>query len=406
MWIIAKLINNTSPLEAIYFSDGKPVVCTERDCEGTSYRLIVNSFGFLDFTDTGHQLNGKYTNQLVINGNTYYYNGDGAITLIINSDGSYTVTGNSNEFSGKLTPLPSLSQEDLNSFKWMMKEKFIPYQNIPDEPGKTNEELKKLGLQYFPYSNTSFELAMSLYNWTTADFTRIAYFSLFAYTGVDNYPLDMDSIANAIWAANWGTYIPQDKYYMNSFMMVPAYSLEEVQKQLEDKVSTLYINNIHERNVIHAALQSMPRTSCYSKPKLFSGQVDISSLSKNNFATYFFELPANSSSELLPLQMDIEEALNSFIAIGNTVTLKTFMAFTDNFEDAKHYSNGILIILTPLEDAVVWDDATYITPLSDGPTKTEYLIPPKTQFKVLDIKYINENNKDLVVINLQVLGRA
>ena len=401
MWAVNKIVNNTSPQENIAFSDGNPINAV-RGPEGASFRLIVNGLGFIDITDMGHQPDGPHYWQLVINGHIYWYDGQGAIDLIIHSHGDYSVTGDGNSFSGNLISLPVVSDSDVRNFDWMFKNKYIPYQNIPDEPGKSTDELKKLGLQYFPYSPSSFELAMSVYDWTTADFTRVDFMNIFTYTGVKNNPLDLDSIANSIWSADWPPYTPQNKDYMNSFMMVPAKSLQDVQNQLKDKSQALYTNNISESNIIVAALQGMPRTSCIAKPQLFSGQVAISNLGTELFATYFTEMPANNDPSLPPLQMTLTNALNSFIAIGKTITLKSFMSFTDSFEDAQHYSNGIIIIVSPPDGAINWEKCAFITPLSDGPEKIEYLFQPGTEFEVLDIKKVTVDNKKLVELHLQV----
>ncbi len=402
MWAINSVTNKTLPPENIQFSDGGPTTAV-RGPEGASFRLVVNGFGFLDFTDTGHQPSGPHNNQLVINGNIYWYDGQGAIDLTINNDGSYVITGDGNNFSGDLIPLPTISKEDISNFVWMLRKGYIPYHNIPDEPGKTADEIIYLGLQYFPYSANSFELAMSLYDWTTPDFTRIDFMRLFTYTGVENNPLDMGSIANGIWTANWPPYTHKNKDYMNSFMMLPADNLQDVQNQLKEKASVLYVKNISESNVINAALQSMPRTSCIAVPKLYSGQVAISNLGSEHFATYFLELPANNDPSLPPLQMALEDALDSFMEKGKFITLKSFMSFTDSFLDAQHYSNGIVIIVSPPNGAVTWERAIYITPFSDGPNKIEYLFQPNTRFKILDVKRDVVCDENLVELYLQVL---
>jgi len=146
MWSINSITNNTSLLENIAFSDGQPINAV-RGPEGASFRLIVNGFGFLDFTDTGHQPGGPHYWQLIIGGNVYWYDGQGAINLTIDNDGNYSVAGDGNNFMGTLLSLPNVTDEDIVRFNWMMNSKYIPYQNIPDEPGKTTEEIKKLGLQ-------------------------------------------------------------------------------------------------------------------------------------------------------------------------------------------------------------------------------------------------------------------
>lgn len=403
MWSISKVINNTSPLENIAFSDGQPINAV-RGPEGACFRLIINGHGFLDITDTGHQSDGPHYWQLIINGNIYWYDGQGSVCLTINNDGSFLVSGDGNSFSGSLIPLPTISETDIDNFNWMLNQKYIPYQLIPDDPGKTIAEITKLGLQYFPYSAFSFVLAMSLYDWTTADFTRIDFMRIFKYTRVSGSPFDVDSIADAIWSADWPPYTPENSVYMNSFMMLPASTLQDVQSQLNSKAPTLNTNNISESNIINAALTSMPRTSCISVPKLYSGQVAISNLGPEHFATYFEEMPANSDPSLPPLQMPLANALSSFMAVKNSITLKSFMSFTDSFQDAQHYSNGIVIIVTPPNGAINWEQSTYITPLSDGPEKTEYLFHPSTKFLVLDIQNVIINEKNMTELYLQVVG--
>ena len=358
MWAVNSVKINSPSVGQVKLSDGG-VLDAVRGPEGASFRLLT-AIGYLDITDTGHQTGGPHYWQLVINGTIYWYDGQGAIDFTFNGNGSYTVTGDDNKFTGQLQPFPSVSPDDAKNFDWMMQEKYIPYQNIPDEPGKTTAELKALGKQYFPFSPYSFELAMSVYDWTTADFTRIDFLNMFTYTGVSGEPQDMDSIANSIWTANWPPYTPQSADYMNSFMIVPANSLQEVQSKLADKIDSLKTNNVSEVNIIRAALRTMPRTSVIAKPALYSGQVAIANLGTSHFATYFSQLPNNSDSSQPPLEMDISEAVKTFMAQGDTITLKSFMSFTDSREDAMHYSNGILISVIPPDGAVVWEQATYI----------------------------------------------
>ena len=403
MWAINNVVNNTTPQQNIAFSDGNPIG-TVRGPEGASFRLIVNGFGYLDFTDVGHQPGGPHYWQIVIGTGIYWYDGQGAIDLTINNDGSYGIVGDGNNLTGSLTTFPSVSGQDFATFNQMMAENYIPYQNIPDEPGKTTAQLTALGLQYFPFSPDSFAMAMSVYDWTTADFTRIDFMKLFAYTRVAGAPLDMNSIANSIWSADWPPYTPQNKDYMNSFMMVPADSLDNVKQQLQEKAPALASGVAAESSIINAALSSMPRTTTHSRPALYSGQVAIANLDTVHFATYFEELPANSNPSLPPLEMPLNDALAGFLAAGNTVTLKTYMAFTNSQPDAMHYSNGIVLIVTPPDGDIVWNTATYITPLSDGPDKIEYLFEVGTKFKVQDIKQITYSGKPLTEIYLQVVG--
>lgn len=400
MWAIQQLNNNTQPRREISFTDGNPIQAV-RGPAGHSYRLDVDGLGFVDFTDVGHQPDGPHYWKLVVGDRDYWYDGQGAITLTVRSDGSYTLVGDGNKFSGMLTPFSTPSSSSLERFQWMIDNKYVPYQKIPDEPGRSTEELRRLGRQFFPFSPNSFELAMAVYDWTTADFTRIDLMRLFTYTGVENQPLDLDSIADGIWTSNWNTYNPRNKYYMNSFMMQPADSLDDVRSQLEEKKETLYTCNLGEIDVLLSALRSLPRTTCLSKPALYSGQVAIFNLGTHHFATYFEEMPANHDASLPSLDMPLTQALDSFIEPGKTVTLKTFMAFTDTYEDARHYSNGIILIVHPPAGAVTWEHTAYVTPLSDGPDKTEYLFEVGTRFDVIDVQRNGDDGNVVITLNVQ-----
>ncbi|KAG1807974.1 uncharacterized protein BJ212DRAFT_1240558, partial [Suillus subaureus] len=173
---------------------------------------------------------------------------------------------------------------------------YVPYQDIPDAPGKDVEEIKALGLRLFPFSPHSFQLAMAVYDWTTASFARMVLMKIFEYTSIPPtpYPLDSPNIANAIWKSNWGSYVPSNKFYMNSFMMKPASTLQDVQDQLCDVEARLQKFSIIQNRLLGAAFAAMPRTSVFYAPQLFSGQLDISQLSLDYFGIEMLECPLNA----------------------------------------------------------------------------------------------------------------
>lgn len=286
----------------------------------------------------------------------------------------------------------------------MITEKYIPYQDIPDAPGKTVEQIKQLGQQFFPFSPYSFQLAMCVYDWTTASFTRMVFMKIFQYTGVPPppFPIDQPSIAMNIWGSNWGTYTPQNPYYMNSFMMIPASSEDNVVAQLSTVAPALQNLSEVENRVLSAAIQSLPRISFTSYPQLFSGQVDIYQLGISHFGIEFLQCPLNSGPVNEPLMEAFTTALSTFLAPGNTITTKMVWSFTDNAEDAIHYSNGILIVANA-GDSAVWDTTAYITPLSDDPSKTEYTFMPGSQFEVQSISQATISGKEVTIITVQPL---
>ncbi|KAI4162393.1 MAG: hypothetical protein LQ342_003959 [Letrouitia transgressa] len=287
----------------------------------------------------------------------------------------------------------------------MIKAKYVPYQALPDVPGKTPDEIQAIGQRLFPFTPYNFELAMSVYDWTTPSFVRLVYLKIFQYTSVKHtpFPLDLRSIAEKIYATNWGTYNPHDADFMNSFMMSPASSLRYVQAQLDVVAPMLHESSDAQNRLIAAAMQAMPRTSSFAHAQLFSGQMDIRELGFDYFGIEFLECPLNAGPIGQPLIQAFETALASYVSPGKTITTKMIWSFTDTMEDALHYSNGIVIVAKHLANSVVWNTASYITPLSDDPAKAEYTFPPGSKFKILSIDTITYQGKQIVVIELQPL---
>lgn len=285
----------------------------------------------------------------------------------------------------------------------MMAQKYVPYQNIPDAPGKTVEEIRDLGQKLFPFSPFSFQLAMCVYDWTTASFTRLVFLKIFQYTGIppEPFPIDKPSIAEEIWGSNWPPYTPQNADYMRSFLMTPVTTLEEVQTQLKDVSASLHNFSIVENRLLSAAMQALPRTSIFSHHRLFSGQVDIFQLGLDHFGIELLECPLNSGPENERLIEAFATVLASYVSAGKTITTKMVWSFTDTEEDAMHYSNGILLVANFPGDSAVWETAAYVTPLSDDPKKTEYTFMPGSRFDVQSVFPATINDKPVTVVNLQ-----
>ena len=405
MW---QLKNIDNPWGAnLWFSDGMPVDMP-RGGNGVSSRLIVDGQGFVDITDAQTTAaDGAVAGSIDFNGLNFGYSSGGVayFDLRLPGNGAFSATAlaTGDSASGQQKPLPAVSADDAAFLDKMILEKYVPYQNIPDAPGKTTEQIKKLGLQYFPFTPYSFELAMSVYDWTSASFTRMVLMKIFQYTasGQVPLPLDQDSIASAIWESDWMTYNPGNADYMNSFMMVPADSLQNVQAQLAKVALRLQQFSDVENRLLAAAFQAMPRTSLIAKPQLFSGQVDIQQLGTEHFGIEFLQCPLNAGPVTQPLQMPLEQALATFISVGSTITTKMVWSFGDSMDEAMQYQNGIVLVANPPADSWVWNTASYITPLSDDPAKIEYTFAPGTSFLVQSIEQTQVDGKPVCIINLQ-----
>lgn len=228
------------------------------------------------------------------------------------------------------------------------------------------------------------------------------FLKIFQYTGIAQtpFPLDESSIDQQIYASNWKTYTPQNADYMNSFIMRPSTSLLDVETQLSQVAPKLHKLSDVENRLLSAAAQALPRTSFFSHPQLFSGQVDIYQLGLEHFGIEFLECPLNEGLVDQPLTMEFASAI-SLVSTCKTITTKMVWSFTDTIEDAMHYSNGILLTANHPGDSFVWETAAYITTLSDNPKKTEYIFMPGCQFEVQSVDTVQFQGKQIAVITLQ-----
>lgn len=309
-----------------------------------------------------------------------------------------------NSASGVLKPLPQVSGIDAAWFDCMIAENLVPYPKTDDFPGRSKDEIRALGQRLFPFSPYHFQLAMAVYDWTTASFTRMVLFNMFRYTALDlqrTAPIDQQSIARAIWTSNWGPFTAQDPHFMGSFMMRPAWSQLEVELQLLDVRAKVEKAVEVENRLLSAAMQSLPRISITSKPQLFSGQLDMSQLDIDDFGISFMECPSNKGPICQPLKDNLGKAISTYLTEGRTITTKVTWSFTDSLEGAMHYSNGIIIVVNFPDASRVWETASYITPLSADPQKTEYTFPPGSRFEVHSVDEIILMKQQVLAIILQ-----
>lgn len=404
MWKIDSVTFDGRPTKDVYISDGKPISHV-RGPAGASFRLVMPDIGFLDLTDLGHVQGGLHYWAIDLNSTTYWYDGEGCLSINISNDHYFMTTSDGNHISGAMKPLPYIDEADINKMSEMETQNLIPYRNDPNGH-KSKQQLQALGKQLFPFTKHSYELALSVYDWTTANFFRMDLFHLYRYTSITNTPLDQDQIVSGIWTANWPPYVPSDPDFMNSFMMKPAKSRVDVSKQLSMVAPTLtgYLDALAKITV--AAKYSFARVSTLSKPKLYSGQVAISNLGESAFPIYFLEYPGNEGPVGTPMQMALEDALKTFMAPGNTLTLKSFLSFTDSLQDAMHYQNGIVLELSPPPSENTWGGGiTYITPLSDESDKIEYTLSPGTQIQINGYEKKVINKKEVTIIYITFTGK-
>ncbi|KAK3984339.1 hypothetical protein QBC44DRAFT_388556 [Cladorrhinum sp. PSN332] len=412
-WFISDLKANFTPEVRCCFTDGRPVDHV-RGSDDKSYRLVIESLGIIDFTEVpGPIASGSWGNvvNLDINGAALWCPETNAQRLALSIELSrgdhFEVVGGDFGVAGILKPIPSVELEDIAAIRGWMRSEHIPYQNIPDAPGRTYGEIKTKAFRLFPFQDYAQELGMCVYDWTSPSFLRMELLKVFEYTGCQPQtllPLDEDSLAYSIWRSSWGTYNPQNEDYMHSFMMRPSTSLEDVRGQLSRVVWTLHRLSDTENRVLSAALDLLPRAPVSYCPQLFSGQSSTSEVALDRFGVYFRECPLNGGPSGTTLAFPFDEALRTFLAPGRTITSKCIIGFTDVKVEAMQHSNGILLVLNPKKGSAVWD-APYITPLSADPNRNEYAFKPGTRFRVqAHCRMVNQpTGKPTMVITLQAL---
>ncbi len=439
-WVLTA-VDNGKALK-LWFDDGEKVVNVIRGGLNSSARLMVEGQGFLDITIGMNSLTIStlmlilpyavagggfgiidFNNKRSVMAASKGVGSDAVVQIVLSlpGDGSFTakVSLQSSDptaltphivpaaVSGTFKPFPSVLAEDVVFIQKMVAQKYVPYPNIPGgEPGKTDAQIRALGQRLFPWSPYNYELAMSVYDWTTASFTRMVLMKVFQYTKITGTPLDDASVALMIWQSNWDSYTPSDTDYMRSFMMTPADSEANVRQQLSQVSSDLQRFSAVENRLVAAAVQSLPRTCTLAQPYLFSGQVDIYQMGMSRFGTEMLEFPGNAGPVGEAMEVDFTTAVATFIKPSSTITTKMTWSFTDTEADALHYANGILLVVEPPADgdSFVWGATAYITPLSNGPTKTEYLFPPGSRFRVLSVEPYSSTQSSVQVVRLQVIA--
>ncbi|KAI9035945.1 uncharacterized protein KD926_002610 [Aspergillus affinis] len=443
MWRIAEWERK----HRLWFSDGEPIdalrpIDNFETRAGLSSRLIVDKLGFLDLTE----IPSATTVALDANGSVIEsapnINPDTKqpmdLAIQINKDTKSVIIsiipleepclGEDLEYlyihprtpntTIPLKPLPNPSSVDVKFLKSMIRKSYIPYQNIPPSAGgKHKTTINRLGKRFFPFTTHSFELALCIYDWTTASFVRNVLFKIFEYTppledlttrmsstsaSTSLYQLDLPSITHQIYTSNWDTYTPNDKAYMNSFMMKPASSLAEVTTQLNKVAPQVHRLSDIQNRIMGLAVSSLPRMSVYKRPVVYSGQPDMRQLSLNHFGIGFRECTCTVNPGE-PLRIDVDVFLREYVVQGKILTTKAFMSFTDSKDTAMGYSNGLLLVAKPGSESAVWEGMSLVTPLAvDG--QIEYTFLPGTKFQVDGVRREGVGGREIVVVELVLVS--
>ncbi|MGB0257894.1 MAG: hypothetical protein ACPGES_04490 [Coraliomargarita sp.] len=391
-WTISKLtaLNTTQ----VYACDGRPILNAPRG-EGF-VRFVCAPFGYLDFDASDHHEGGLIYLQLTVDGQSLILGADAELILEFDGEAFELQTTHGGGFSGRLKPLPRLHGETTEAFHEMMRIGIVPYQDPPPPAvQKTNAEIQALGDQYFPDNSYRFELAMSLYDWTSSDFIRQDLFNQLQYTSVPGCPLDLATMARVIFGCSYPGYSYKDANFMNQFLMTPATSEQEIYDQLLTVYERIKPLAIAEMNVYSNAVVALEPPTVAEYPQLYRGAMSMSGgYNTGDFAPSMFEFPGNAGPTDEPLYQAFEEALQGILSVGSVITTKGPWSFSNDMDGAKQWQNGILITLNPPEGATVWPGCADITKFSINPQTFEIDMPPPTRYRIDDYEWITITKKN------------
>ncbi|MEM7792577.1 MAG: hypothetical protein AAF546_14325 [Verrucomicrobiota bacterium] len=388
-----------------YACDGYPIINHPRGNEGVRYRFVAGTLGYLDIVDLLKQPGGPEDYALTFNGQLFWYSGEGSIEITIHVDGTFTVSGNGNLFSHNLHELPLLEGPNVDGLRQMVTMKIVPYQNPPSGQPKTDAELQALADTYFPDNHYGFDMAMAIYDWTSANFIRQDLFHQLQYTGIDGHPLDLATIARVIWGCDYPGYSPSDPNFMNQFTMKPASSEADVYEQLLNVYQTIKPLAIAEMNVLKIALLNLNQPTVAAYPQLYRGAMPMTGgYNTSDFSPSMFEYGGNAGPISDPLVQAFNDALEDTLAPGRIITTKGPWSFSNDLDGAKVWQNGILITCNPPEGAIVWPSCADITPFSLNPDTFEINVPAVSRYRINSYEWITIKDKPVCHFTMTMLG--
>ncbi|MGJ8653937.1 MAG: hypothetical protein ACSHX8_11735 [Opitutaceae bacterium] len=381
MWTISNF-NVTDSIQ-LYASDGKPIENVARDESEGVCRIVISPFGYIDFESQAHDSEGLTYFTLTANGQVINYTSDLSVAVSV-SVGSFTMTGPEGAVTGTLTAFPPLTGTTIEAFREMIRIQIVPYQDPPPPTvPKTDAELQTLASQYFPGNPYGFDLAMALYDWTSASFIRQDLFHQLEYTAMAGAPLDLPSMAKVIFGCSYPGYSYEDANFMNQFMMKPSTSEQDIYNQLLTVYQKVKPLAAAEMDVFANGVLSLPGISVAEYPQLYRGAMPLSGgYDTGDFSPSMFEFPGNAGPDNQPLYQALDAALQGTLTPGSIITTKGPWSFSNDLAGAKVWQNGILITLNPPPGATHWPGAGDITAFSINPGTFEINMPPPTRYRI------------------------
>lgn len=259
--------------------------------------------------------------------------------------------------------------------------------------------LNNLTKKYFEKYNFGYLLSETIYSWTTANFFRQKLILNYRYDcGLfsEYSKIDVLTVSEIISRANWYDYTPYNLQFMKSFMLknvTRSYEsnksavVEEIYKQALDIFPILNEYVFSEARIFNFALRNLPpivdQSIILSRGAFIYG-IEINEIDK------FCELDKK-------IWYNITEIQNVLLP-GKVFSTRTPWSFCNKIEDAKKYSQGVLINAVLDSSCKSWG-CYFISEFSINVSKIEYTCPIGTIFKIDNIEYGN-----LIELNITILS--
>ncbi|MEM8867042.1 MAG: hypothetical protein AAGC73_02130 [Verrucomicrobiota bacterium] len=404
MWQITEFNFPGGDTTKSYCCDGFPILNYERG-EGF-FRYIIPPLGYIDIRVANYHEGGLNYSKIDVNGREFIFGENDTFTLGVSELHGFTLdNGTGTNAMGLLKPLPILEGVTINNFRQMLTDKIVPFQDPPSGKPKTEADIQALADQYFPGNIYGFDMAMAIYDWTSASFIRQDLFHQLQYTGMTGDPLDLPTIARVIWGCDYPGYSHSDANFMNQFMMTPATSEQDVYKQLLSVYQTVKPLALAEMNVLKIALLHLDQPTVADYQQLYRGAMPMTGgYTTADFAPSMFEYPGNAGPTTDPLIQSLEDALSGTLAPGKIITTKGPWSFSNDLNGAKVWQNGILITCNPPEGATVWPGCADITPFSLNPGTFEINVPAVTRYRIESYEWTTIKEKPVCHFTMTMLG--
>ncbi len=417
MWKINSLTINSNPVRQAYYTDGQPLSAT-RNTDSVS--LMVNSIGYLTFQELSSG-DGRY--KLIVNGGgEYAYYGTASLDITVNLEGvsgkatgtisgDFANGGSSQPLNFPLIPAVYPQAGDSDNLNSMIRDGILPYRS-PPAPAvpKSQTELQALADQYLPNVPNNLDMAYAIYDWTTSDFFRFLMFSEMVYTGINGHPIDYPGICQMIWDHYYApSYSAENADFMNMFMLRPAQSVADIQNQWSVGAAMKLKARVNsEARIMAQAVLSLPKISTADHPVLYRGamplncRAGVSSVSR--FGASLMQFWGNAGPADQPLEADLKTVLERLLADGAQIAPKACWSFTNSYDEALQYQNGIVITAHPPAGYAYWPSGGDIKPFSVNPDAVEFNFPQETFYQVNHAEFQTIQNQELLAIDITILG--